>query len=202
MATGEHIHPVFDRMLGRESKEARLGQRGTVVWLYGLSGSGKSTLAIALEKKLAEEGFYTQILDGDNIRSGLNGNLGFSDEDRQENIRRIAEVAKLFAQAGVVTITSFITPKVELRESARQIVGTDDFLEVYVRASFETCAERDPKGLYAKVKAGEVKQFTGKDSSFEEPESPDLFIDTENASIEESLDQLLEVVRTRIQQTT
>tara|TARA_R110002096_G_scaffold238581_7_gene430162 strand:+ start:10935 stop:11543 length:609 start_codon:yes stop_codon:yes gene_type:complete len=202
MAEGEHIHPVFDRMIGREAKEKRLGQRGMVIWLYGLSGSGKSTLAIALEKALAEEGVFTQILDGDNIRTGLNGNLGFSDEDRKENIRRISEVAKLFAQAGVVTITSFITPKIELRESAREIVGKDDFLEVYVRASFETCAERDPKGLYAKAKAGEVKQFTGKDSSFEEPEAPDLFIDTENASIEESLNQLLEVVRPRIQQTT
>ncbi len=189
-------------MIGREAKEKRLGQRGMVIWLYGLSGSGKSTLAIALEKALAEEGVFTQILDGDNIRTGLNGNLGFSDEDRKENIRRISEVAKLFAQAGVVTITSFITPKIELRESAREIVGKDDFLEVYVRASFETCAERDPKGLYAKAKAGEVKQFTGKDSSFEEPEAPDLFIDTENASIEESLNQLLEVVRPRIQQTT
>ncbi len=198
MTSNEHIHPVFDRMLGREAKETRLGQRGLVVWLYGLSGSGKSTLAIAMEQKLAESGFFTQILDGDNIRTGLNANLGFSDEDRTENIRRIAEVAKLFANAGVVTIASFITPLIELRENARAIVGADDFLEVYVRASFETCAKRDPKGLYAKVKAGEVKQFTGKDSSFEEPENPDLLIDTEGADVEESLEQLLGNVRPRI----
>ncbi len=199
MTSNEHIHPVFDRMQGREAKEARLKQRGSVIWLYGLSGSGKSTLAIALEQKLAEEGYATQILDGDNIRTGLNGNLGFSDEDRKENIRRISEVAKLFAHAGMVTIASFITPKQELREMAREIVGPEDFLEVYVRASFETCAKRDPKGLYAKAKAGEVTQFTGKDSDFEEPASPDLRIDTEGASIEESLNQLLAVVRPRIQ---
>ncbi|MFT5467442.1 MAG: adenylylsulfate kinase [Verrucomicrobiales bacterium] len=194
----EHIHPVFDRMLGRGPKEQMLKQRGLVVWLYGLSGSGKSTLAIALEQKLHEKGVFTQVLDGDNIRSGLNKNLGFSDEDRKENIRRIAEVAKLFANAGVVTLASFITPMTELREQAREIVGADDFIEVYVRASFETCAERDPKGLYAKAAAGEVKQFTGKDSGFEEPETPDLLIDTEGASIDDSLQQLLAAVEPRI----
>lgn len=185
-------------MLGRDAKEEMLKQRGLVVWLYGLSGSGKSTLAIALEQKLHERGVFTQILDGDNIRSGLNSNLGFSDEDRKENIRRIAEVAKLFANAGVVTLASFITPMAELREQAREIVGADDFLEVYVKASFKTCAERDPKGLYAKAAAGEVKQFTGKDSGFEEPETPDLLIDTEGASIDESLQQLLAAVEPRI----
>lgn len=199
MAEQDHIYTVFDRMLGRGPKEQLLGQRGLVVWLYGLSGSGKSTLAIALERLLHDKGVFTQILDGDNIRSGLNSNLGFSDEDRKENIRRIAEVAKLFANAGVVTLTSFITPKIELREQAREIVGADDFLEVYVKASFATCSERDPKGIYAKAAAGEVKQFTGKDSAFEEPESPDLLIDTEGASIDESLRQLLAVVEPRIQ---
>lgn len=198
MAAPDHIYTVFDRMLGREPKEQLLKQRGLVVWLYGLSGSGKSTLAIALERKLHERGVFTQILDGDNIRSGLNRNLGFSDEDRKENIRRIAEVAKLFATAGVVTLASFITPAAELREQAREIIGADDFLEVYVKASFDACAERDPKGLYAKVAAGEVKNFTGKDSAFEEPESPDLLIDTEGASIDESLQQLLAAVEPRI----
>ena len=185
-------------MLGRDAKEGLLKQRGLVVWLYGLSGSGKSTLAIALERRLHDSGVFTQILDGDNIRSGLNRNLGFSDDDRAENIRRIAEVAKLFANAGIVTLTSFITPKSELRALAREIIGPDDFLEVYVRASFETCASRDPKGLYAKAAAGEVKQFTGKDSGFEEPESPDLLIDTESMTIETSVDQLLETISPRI----
>ena len=190
MSEVENIHPVFDRMLGREAKEARLGQRGLVVWLYGLSGSGKSTIAIALERRLAEEGFFTQILDGDNIRSGLNRNLGFSDEDRLENIRRIAEVARLFAQAGVVTLTSFITPRRELRELARGIVGAEDFLEVYVEASFEACAERDPKGLYAKAASGSVAQFTGKDSAFEEPEVPDLSLPTESLSVGDAVEFL------------
>jgi len=199
MSAGEHIHPVFDRMLGRDAKERQLNQRGTVVWLYGLSGSGKSTLAIALERKLAAEGFFTQILDGDNIRSGLNKNLGFSDEDRFENIRRISEVAKLFAHAGVVTLTSFITPREELRQMARDTVGAEDFLEVYVKASFETCAERDPKGLYAKAQSGNVKQFTGKDSAFEEPANADLVIDTEAENIEQSLERLYQAVLPRIQ---
>ncbi len=201
MTNPENLHPVFDRMLGREAKEERLGQRGQVIWLYGLSGSGKSTLAIALERRLAEEGFYTQILDGDNIRTGLNANLGFSDDDRKENIRRIAEVAKLFARAGLVTLTSFITPKKELRELARSVIGAEDFLEVYVRASFETCAGRDPKGLYAKAQAGQVSQFTGKDSIFEEPDEPDLLIDTELSSVEESLDALFREVLPRVQRT-
>lgn len=199
MNGGDNIHPVFDRMLGREVKEARLGQRGLVIWLYGLSGSGKSTIAIALERRLAQEGFYTQILDGDNVRSGLNRNLGFSDEDRTENIRRIAEVARLFAHAGVVTLTSFITPRRDLRDLARKIIGSEDFLEVYVEASFATCAQRDPKGLYAKAASGAVEQFTGKDSAFEEPEHPDLRIATEAVAVDEAVDQLYQFVIRRIQ---
>ena len=150
----ENIHTEFHRMLGRTDKEKILGQKGKVLWLYGLSGSGKSTIANAAERKLNGAGRFTQILDGDNIRSGLNADLGFSDEDRLENIRRISEVAKLFLNAGCITLTSFITPKAELREMARKIVGPEDFLEVYVHASFETCAKRDVKGLYAKAKAG------------------------------------------------
>ncbi len=193
----EHLYPHFDQLLPREWKEERLGQRGHVFWLYGLSGSGKSTLALALEKHLFAEGYFCQLLDGDNIRTGLNRNLGFSDEDRQENIRRIAEVAKLFAQSGIVVLCSFITPMRALREEARQIVGAADFTEVYVKADFETCAQRDPKGLYAKVKAGQVQQFTGKDSGFEEPEQPDLLIDTEKAT----QDACLEILRGRVLQT-
>ncbi|HBR93794.1 MAG TPA: adenylyl-sulfate kinase [Opitutae bacterium] len=196
MATPENIHTEFHRMLGRDAKEAQLKQRGHVFWFYGLSGSGKSTLANALERKLAEQGFVTKILDGDNIRSGLNSDLGFSDADRQENIRRIAEVTRLFLDAGIVVFTSFITPKRELRAAAREIVGEGDITPVYVEASFETCAERDVKGLYAKAAAGGVKNFTGKDSSFEGPAAgdPDWTITTDNQSEAESLEQLLNKV--------
>ena len=201
MSTPENIHPTFGQLLGREAKEAMLNQRGLVVWLYGLSGSGKSTLATALERRLHEEGVFTQVLDGDNIRTGLNNNLGFSDEDRLENIRRIAEVAKLFAQAGAVTITSFICPRNELRAMAREIVGPADFLEVYVECRFETCEQRDVKGLYAKAKAGQVKQFTGKDSSFEPPEPrgvADLILNTDNQTESESLERLFQAMRLRV----
>lgn len=187
-------------MLGRAPKEARLQQRGIVVWLYGLSGSGKSTLANALERHLFEQRRFTQILDGDNIRSGLNRDLGFSDADRAENIRRIAEVAKLFCHAGIVTLTSFITPRRELRALARETIGADDFLEVYVQASFETCAERDVKGLYAKAKAGEVQQFTGKDSAFEPPAAEDgaFVVDTERLDLKASVTAVLEVLTPRL----
>ncbi|MEC8824854.1 MAG: adenylyl-sulfate kinase [Verrucomicrobiota bacterium] len=196
----DHIYPVFDKMLPREAKEELLGQRGAVIWMYGLSGSGKSTLANLLERRLHEQGKMVKVLDGDNVRSGLNSNLGFSDEDRLENIRRVAEVAKLFADSGIVTVTSFITPNNELRDIAREVIGDDDLLEVYVKASFETCAERDPKGLYARVKAGEVKQFTGKDSAFEEPSRPDLIIDTETLSEDDALKQLFSAVLAMIDQ--
>jgi adenylylsulfate kinase len=200
-AASDNLHPIFDRVLGRAEKEARLKQRGRVIWLYGLSGSGKSTLAIALERRLHAAGVTTHLLDGDNVRVGLNRDLGFTDADRSENIRRIAEVAKLFVQAGVVVIASFITPQRAHRELARTIVGADDFLEVYVKASFEACAARDPKGLYAKAAAGGVKQFTGKDSGFEAPsvDTADvLVIDTEAGTPETSLDQLHAAVTPRI----
>jgi len=186
-------------MLSRSERESKLGQRAHVFWLYGLSGSGKSTLGIALEKKLFAAGYFCQLLDGDNIRTGLNQDLGFVPEDRRENIRRIAEVAKLFAQAGVITLTSFITPMRDLRTMAREIIGDEHFSDIYVRASFATCAERDPKGLYKKVQAGEVKQFTGKDAGFEEPEAPDLLIDTEQATIDQNLEQLFNYVLNKIQ---
>lgn len=196
MSTPENIHTEFHRMLGRDAKEAQLKQRGHVFWFYGLSGSGKSTLANALERKLAEKGFVTKILDGDNIRSGLNSDLGFSDEDRIENIRRISEVARLFLDSGMVVFTSFITPKRALRANAASVVGEGDFTPVYVKASFETCAERDVKGLYAKAAAGGVKHFTGKDSSFEEPETGDAdwILSTDDQSEAESLEALLEKV--------
>ena len=197
----DNLYPIFDRVLGRADKEAKLHQRGRVIWLYGLSGSGKSTLAIALERRLHAEGFTTHLLDGDNVRSGLNRDLGFTDADRAENIRRIAEVAKLFVQAGVVVIAAFITPQRAHRQLARTIIGADDFSEVYVAASFDTCAARDPKGLYAKAKAGNVQQFTGRDSSFEPPLAEDLdaqIIDTEAGTAADSLNQLHTAILPRI----
>ena len=196
----ENIYPEFARMLKRADKERLLGQRGVVVWMYGLSGSGKSTLANALERRLHAEGRFTRILDGDNIRTGLNRNLGFSDEDRAENIRRIAEVAKLFLHAGVITLTSFITPRRALRAAAREIVGPGDFIEVYVRAPYEVCAGRDPKGLYAKAEKGGVAQFTGKDSAFEAPEAGDgaIVVDTAANDLAACVDQLHAVVAPRI----
>ena len=183
-------------MLGREAKEAQLSQRGHVFWLYGLSGSGKSTLAIALECALADAGIFTKLLDGDNIRSRLNQDLGFSDEDRVENIRRISEVARLFVESGVVVFASFITPTRVLRESVADIVGAEDCTRVYVKASYETCAKRDVKGLYAKAEAGTVKDFTGKDSGFEPPhgEDPDWVIDTDALSEADAVQQLLEQI--------
>ncbi len=178
------IHPEFARFLQREEKETLLGQKGAVYWMYGLSGSGKSTIANAIERQLHEQGRMTTILDGDNLRTGVNNNLSFTDEDRLENVRRASEVAKLFASQGIITFVSVITPKKALREMAREIVG-EDFHEIYVHASFETCAQRDVKGLYAKAAAGQVKNFTGKDSGFEIPDSPELLLNTEEASLEE-----------------
>ncbi|MBC8041693.1 MAG: adenylyl-sulfate kinase [Opitutaceae bacterium] len=206
-AASDNLHPIFDRVLGRTEKEAKLQQRGRVIWLYGLSGSGKSTLAIALERRLHAEGVTTHLLDGDNVRIGLNRDLGFTDADRSENIRRIAEVGKLFVQAGVVVIASFITPQRAHRQLARSIIGAGDFIEVYIAASFETCAKRDPKGLYAKASAGGVKQFTGRDSSFEPPTVEDIeavTIDTEAGTAADSLLQLHAAVSPRIifQQTS
>lgn len=187
-------------MLDRQAKESLLKQKGCVVWLYGLSGSGKSTLANQLERHLHDEGLLVKLLDGDNVRSGLNRNLGFSDEDRLENIRRVAEVAKLFCETGIVTLAAFITPTRELRQVARKILGNDNFIEVYVKCSFETCAQRDVKGLYAKAQAGDVQLFTGKDSAFEEPEPPrpDLVIDTDAENEAESLEKLYQIVSSRI----
>lgn len=190
----ENLHPISDRLLTQADREASLGQKGKVIWLCGLSGSGKSTLAIALEKTLHQAGRHVYVLDGDNIRTGLNAGLGFSSEDRQENIRRIAEVSKLFADAGIITINSFITPTESLRAMAREIVGKDNLIEVYVKASFETCKKRDVKGLYKKVEQGLVPDFTGKDSGFEEPVQTDLVIDTEAETVEESLAKLVDFV--------
>ena len=192
-----HIHPEFSRQLARGDKETLLGQKGLVVWMYGMSGSGKSTIANAAEKILHQEGRMTTILDGDNLRTGLNEHLGFSDDDRSENIRRVSHVAKLFAQQGILTLVSVITPRQELRDLARDVIG-DDYYEVFVKASYDLCEKRDVKGLYAKAASGEIKNFTGKDSSFEEPADPDLIIDTEGQEVSESVTTLLEAIQQKI----
>ncbi|TVR50969.1 MAG: adenylyl-sulfate kinase [Puniceicoccaceae bacterium] len=191
----ENIFPVDDRLLDRAARERLLGQRGRVIWFYGLSGSGKTTLAAALERRLHQEGLLTLVLDGDNLRTGLNRGLGFSEEDRRENIRRAAEVSRLLLQAGVVVLCSFITPREELRRILREIIGPERLTEIYVACSFEECARRDVKGLYAKARAGGVDQFTGKDSAFEIPARADLTLDTERRSLEDCLDELYRHVR-------
>jgi adenylylsulfate kinase len=195
----ENIFPVFNEILGRTEKENLLNQRGKVVWLTGLSGAGKTTLAKHLERSLFEKGFLTQVLDGDNIRTGINNNLGFSDTDRFENIRRIAEISKLFVNCGVITINCFISPTEDIREMARQIIGKDDFIEVYVNAPLKTCEERDVKGLYSRARRGEIKEFTGITSPFETPENIDIEIRTDLQSVEDSVEQLLQVILPRIQ---
>ena len=195
-----NIHPEFSRQLAREDKEKLLGQKGAVVWLYGMSGSGKSTIANAAEKVLHQQGRMTTILDGDNLRTGLNQHLGFSDDDRRENIRRVAHVAKIFAQQGILTLVSVITPRQELRDLARDIIGAD-YYEVFVKASYDLCEKRDVKGLYAKAATGEIENFTGKDSQFEEPTRPDLIIDTEGQEVADSVTTLLEAVHSKISNT-
>ena len=185
-----NIHP--HATLPRHDKETLLGQRGIVLWFCGLSGSGKSTIASGVERVLHDQGRFTVRLDGDNLRTGLNANLGFSDDDRLENIRRTAEVAKVLAANGVIVLCSLIIH----RDLARGILG-EDFAEVYVKASFEACEKRDVKGLYAKAAKGEVAHFTGRDSSFEEPQQADLVLDTEALSIEDAVFEVLEFVRSR-----
>ena len=167
----ENIHPIFDRMESRADKERLLGHRGAVVWFTGLSGSGKSTLAIALERRLSARGILCRILDGDNVRCGINAGLGFSEEDRRENIRRVAEVCRLFVDTGVVVLACFVSPTRELRQLAAGIVGPEDFCEVYVATPLAECERRDVKGLYARARRGEIRDFTGISAPFEEPES-------------------------------
>ena len=196
MAT--NIHPIFDSILSRTEKENLLHQKGIVVWLTGLSGSGKSTIAQGVEHLLYKDKIITKLLDGDNLRTGLNNNLGFSEEDREENIRRVAETAKLFVETGIVTICSFVSPTVQIRKNAQEIIGDTDFLEVYVNASFDECAKRDVKGLYKKALAGEIKNFTGLDAPFEAPLDPFIILDTVNQSISESIEQLYNSILKRI----
>jgi adenylylsulfate kinase len=187
-----NIHPIFSDMLQRSDKEKLLNQRAVVLWMTGLSGSGKSTIANGVEKELHARGFLTQILDGDNVRTGINNNLGFSEEDRTENIRRISEVSRLFVNCGIITINSFVSPTIAIRDQARRIIGEDDFLEVYVNAPFEVCEERDVKGLYAKARRGEIKHFTGLDAPFEAPVQPALEIRTFEETVENSVERVVD----------
>ncbi len=191
---GSNIYPVFDWILLRNSKEKLLNQHALVIWMSGLSGAGKSTLAAGLERELFKRNYLTQIIDGDNVRTGLNRNLSFTDEDRKENLRRIAELSKLFINCGVITINSFISPTNESRETARSIIGADNFIEVYVNAPIEICEQRDSKGLYKKARQGLIKNFTGIDSSFEPPENPDIEIRTNLLNIDEGVDKLMNYV--------
>ena len=179
----------------REDREKRLGQRGVTVWLTGLSGSGKSTIAVAAERELLSQGRVAYVLDGDNVRHGLNANLGFSPEDRTENIRRIGEVAKLFTDAGIIVLTSFISPYRADRDAVREKMEKGDFVECYVAASLDTCESRDVKGLYKKARAGEIPEFTGISAPYEEPSAPELVIDTNEQSVEESVAQLVAYLR-------
>lgn len=197
--TENNIYPIFDRMLSRQDKEELLKQHSVMIWFTGLSGSGKSTIAIALERELHKRGLLCRILDGDNIRSGINNNLGFTEADRIENIRRIAEVSKLFVDTGIITIAAFISPINDIREMAANIIGKDDFLEVYVSTPIEECERRDVKGLYAKARRGEIKNFTGISAPFEAPAHPALTLDTSALSLEESVNKLLELILPRIQ---
>lgn len=175
----DNLHPIRDRLSAREEKSKLLGGgRGGVYWLLGLSGSGKSTLAIEAERKLQEEGVFSIVLDGDDLRRGINRDLDFSDEGRRENIRRTSEIAKILANSGVVAIVSCITPLESFRTLAREVIGHADYHEIYVKASYEDCKKRDVKGLYAKADRNELASFTGQGSAFEEPKRPDLIIDT------------------------
>jgi len=194
-----NIHSIKHTLLQKADKEKLLKQRGIVLWMTGLSGSGKSTLARALEFDLFEKGYTTKLLDGDNLRTGLNNNLGFTEADRMENIRRAAEVAKLFLENGEVVICSFVSPTDEIRSLAKSIIGEHDYFDVYVNASFAECAKRDVKGLYKKALNGEIKNFTGLDAPFEAPKNPFIEIKTADEDFDISrnklLTKVLEVIR-------
>ncbi len=193
---GENQNIVWhDTTIKKEERQNRNGHKSCILWFTGLSGAGKSTLANALEQQLFREGKSSYILDGDNVRHGLNKGLGFSDDDRKENIRRIGEVAKLFVDAGTIVCTAFISPFKEDRNRVRELVEDGEFIEVYVRCSLEACEQRDPKGLYKKARAGEIPSFTGISSPYEEPESPELIIDSDQMTVEQSVDKILSYLK-------
>ena len=198
MTESQNIYTIFDRLVQREDRERLLEQKAKVFWLTGLSGSGKSTLAAGLQRALHAQGKLAYVLDGDNVRAGINNNLGFSEADRTENIRRIAEVAKLFLDAGVITVCSFVSPTNELRALAKSIIGENDFLEIYINAPLVKCEERDVKGLYAKARKGEIKDFTGITAPFEAPLAPDLELKTGEQNEDDSLHALISFVSRNI----
>lgn len=194
----ENIHPIFDRIINQKVREQKNGHKALTVWFTGLSGSGKSTIASALEKKLVKERVYAKVIDGDNTRSGLCSDLGFSLEERRENIRRVAELSKLFNQSGILTINTFVSPTKEIRAMAKTIIGDDSFIEIYIDSSLEVCEERDVKGLYAKARRGEIKNFTGINSPYEAPEFPDCWVKTDRLTVEESMNQIYTYIKARI----
>jgi len=194
----ENIFTIFDDILQREDKEKLLNQKSKVIWMTGLSGSGKTTIAKGVERHLHSQGILNQLLDGDNIRVGISNNLTFSSEDRGENIRRISEVSKLFMNCGVVTLNCFVSPTIEIRNIAKEIIGRENFIEVYINASVETCESRDVKGLYKKARRGEIKDFTGISVPFEAPENPEIEINTSELSIEESVKKVLDYILPKI----
>lgn len=195
----DNIHPIFHRLVSRQEREKFLNQISGVFWLTGLSGSGKSTIAVGVERILFNMGFFAQVIDGDNVRRGLCNNLGFGIEDRAENIRRIAEVAKLYLQSGIITLCSFVSPTVEIRNTAASIIGRKDFFEIYINTPLEVCENRDVKGLYKKARAGKIIGFTGIDSPYEEPENPHLEIKTTEQSIEESIEVVVNFIIAKAQ---
>ncbi len=195
----ENIHTTFDQLLNRSDKEALLKQHALCVWFTGLSGSGKTTIAKGVERELHNRGILTQVLDGDNIRSGINNNLGFSETDRLENIRRIAEVTKLYINSGIVTLNCFVSPTQDIRDLARDIISNNDFIEVYVNAPFSVCEDRDVKGLYKKARAGEIKNFTGLDAPFEAPTNASLEIQTDKMTIAESVQAVVDMLLPKIE---
>jgi adenylylsulfate kinase len=184
--------------IGRTEKEQLLKQHSRVIWMTGLSGSGKTTIGVALERELFARGFFVQLLDGDLVRKGINSNLSFSVQDRVENIRRIAEISRLFLQSGIITINCFISPTHEIREMARDIIGKDDFIEFFINAPLEVCEKRDSKGLYAKARRGEIREFTGIDSPFEIPGNPSLELNTVELTVEETVDKALQYILPKI----
>jgi adenylylsulfate kinase len=184
--------------VSRATKEARLKQRGVVVWLTGLSGSGKTTIARELEKHLFDEGYFTQVLDGDGVRSGLNSNLGFQDADRIENIRRVAEAAKLFVESGLIAICCFVSPTIAMRKQARRIIGETDFVEVYINTPLTVCEARDVKGLYAKARIGALQDMTGIQSAFEPPVNPELELCTPENTVSDSVQKIRDLLKDRI----
>jgi len=189
-----NLFPIFDEILQREDKEELLNQNSKVIWMTGLSGSGKTTIAKGVERYLHSQGILNQLLDGDNIRVGISSNLTFSLEDRVENIRRISEVSKLFLNCGLVTLNCFVSPTIKIRNIAKEIIGAENFIEVYINASVKTCEERDVKGLYQRARKGEIKDFTGISAPFEAPKNPEIEINTAQLSIDESVQKVLDYI--------